>query len=203
MQTYEEIIKTLEGLDTQLLNRFKMLFGDNATKEQLLDFVVSPEFDGLINESGLNKLLSEHANEFDTLFSESYGKLPTLKNTTLTRVVENAELIKNTNERTVLGYFKYQTERLRTHLVSGLVGGETFQNTIKSFGQGIVGQKNPVANWHFFSEANVGTVIHTSYSDFGRTITADAFADEPEQKFEYVGGVIPTSSDQCAWLMSN
>ena len=203
MQTYDQIIKTLESLDVQLLKRFKLLYGSKANKGQLLDFVASSEFDDLINQSGLNELLGKHAGEFDALFGESLGNLPSLGESVLSRIVENAELIKTTNERTVLGYFKYQTERLRTHLVSGLVGGETFEDTIKSFGKGIVGQKNPVAKWHFFTEANVGTVIHTSYTDFGRTITADAFADEPEQKFEYVGGVIPTSSEQCAWLMSN
>ena len=53
------------------------------------------------------------------------------------------------------------------------------------------------------TDAQIKTVVHTSFSNHSRNITAKAFEDEPEQRFEYVGGVIPTSSQECEWLMNN
>ena len=201
---FDEITKRLNARDKTLFRSLETLFASGATTDELLDFIVSNELDEFVAKGGLNKILQQHDNEFDIRFKESFNRIKSgLSQETLTRVVENAELIKASNNMTVLGYFQYQTERLRTHLASGLIGGKSFKDTVIEFGGGIVGQPNPIATWHHFTDANVGTVIHTSYIDYGRTITADAFIDSPEQKFEYVGGLIPTSSEQCTFLMNN
>ncbi len=203
MPTFDEITKGMEGLDKKLINQLLKLSG--GTKEGLLAFIASGEFDELIANTGLNQLLTGNAKEYDVLFKDTFGKLQSanLTSEALTRISSNAELIKGFQDRTVLGFYQAQTNRLRTHLASGLIGGENFRDVVLKFGQGIVGEQNPIASWHFFTDANVGTVINTGYADFSRTMTADAFAEEPEQRFEYVGGTIPTSSEQCAWLSSN
>ena len=203
MPTFDEIIKGMEGLDKKLINELLKLSG--ASKAKLLDFIASGEFDEFIASTGLNRLLTGNTKEYDIIFKQTLSKLQAAKLTgeALTRISTNAELIKGFQDRTVLGFYQSQTNRLKTHLASGLIGGENFRDVVLKFGQGIVTEQNPIATWHFFTDANVGTVINTGYADFSRTMTADAFIDQPGQKFQYVGGTIPTSSEQCRWLIEN
>jgi hypothetical protein len=119
------------------------------------------------------------------------------------RVSENAEMLVNTNSRAMMGYFRAQADRLKAHIATSIIGGESFENTIEAFGRGLVGQQNPVYKPHFFSTANVGTVVHTSYMQYKKAVTADAFEGVPGQRYEYIGGILPTSSDECEWLITN
>ncbi len=209
MNDQKKIISDLEALDERLLKAIEKILGKNPSKEQLLQFLASEEFDKLIGDLGLNKIAKDYASGFN------FSSTQDMKDSGLTHVQETIaridmilELIKNANGRTVLGYFGYQKENLRRELINSLVHGKKFEDTVKSFGAEIIGQQNPSgAYWmgqlHVFSEANVRTVIGTSYFDYSRSVTRQTWIDQPEQRFKYVGGIIPTSSDECKWLMEN
>src|SRR3989337_4411394 len=186
MNDQKKIISDLEALDERLLKAIEKILGKNPSKEQLLQFLSSKEFDKLIGDMGLNKIAKDYVSGFN------FSSTQDMKDSGLTHVQETIaridmilELIKNANGRTVLGYFGYQKENLRRELINSLVHGKKFEDTVKSFGAEIIGQQNPSgAYWmgqlHVFSEANVRTVIGTSYYDYSRSVTRQTWIDQPD-----------------------
>ena len=76
-------------------------------------------------------------------------------------------------------------------MFKSIISGNSIQETIKNL-EGIP-----------LTDAQLGTVLNTSYSDFNRITTVEVYKDKPDQRFRYDGGVIPTSSDECRWLVDN
>jgi len=207
MNDQKKIISDLEALDERLLKAIEKILGKNPSKEQLLQFLSSKEFDKLIGDMGLNKIAKDYVSGFN------FSSTKDMKDSGLTHVQETIaridmilELIKNTNGRTVLGYFGYQKENLRRDLIRSIVNGTKYEDIVKSFSSEIVGQQNPSGAYfdgrlHVFSEANVMTVLGTCYYDYDRAITRQTFIDDPSQRFYYGGLLKETSSDECEWLI--
>jgi hypothetical protein len=53
------------------------------------------------------------------------------------------------------------------------------------------------------TDAQLNVATNTAYYNIARDDVFDAFKDDPNQKFKYVGGVRENSSKQCRWLMEN
>lgn len=202
-----KIISDLEALDEKLLEAIKKILGANPTKEQLLQFLASEEFDKLINDLGLEKIVKRYVAGFDILFTQGVKEIGIdVVAQTLKIIGDNLELIKASNQRTILGYFGYQKENFRRYLISSIIDGQKFETIAKSFGSEIIGTPNPSGAYfggqlHIFSEPNVKTIIGTSYYDYDRSLTRQAFLDKPDQRFYYGGLLKETSSDECEWLV--
>jgi hypothetical protein len=54
-----------------------------------------------------------------------------------------------------------------------------------------------------FTTSQIGTLINTAESDIRRSTVLSAYEDRPGMKFRYEGGLIPTSSHVCTWLINN
>lgn len=54
-----------------------------------------------------------------------------------------------------------------------------------------------------FTGSQIGTLLNTSESDIRRQTTLSLFEDDPTIRYKYVGGILPTSSKICMWLMQN
>ena len=137
--------------------------------------------------------MNNYLTGFDATFKE---RISSFRNVDLTAeriqiIKNNVDLIKNSNGRTVLGYAKANGDLLRTKLINSIINGTDAKQTIKEL------ESIPLATHQ------LGAVISTSYADYTRTTTFQAFSDKPEQRFYYAGGIIPTSSEQCAWLVEN
>lgn len=114
-------------------------------------------------------------------------------------ISRNVELIKNSHGRTVLGYAKANSELLRSKLIQSIINGVTARQTIKELEGQLISELTNAP----LTTAQIGVVINTSYADFSRATTRMTFENRPKQRFKYVGGVIPTSSDECRWLREN
>lgn len=178
------------------------LLKQGKSKELILS-IVNGEIDQYIVGLGLNKIADDYANRLlvDSLTKATgFSSLVATENI-IQDVGLSTEQLVNTYRDTVLGYFQANTNRLKSELLSGLLDGTPSSEISKRLRSTFVRVSDGTT--HILSDANINTVIQTSFSNVSRLSTARAFADEPEQRFEYVGGVIPTSSDQCKWLMEN
>lgn len=195
------IIKELEQLDEKLLEAIKKILGANPTKEQLLQFLASEEFDKIINDLGFEKSISKYVKGFDLSFSQSISNFGAMdfQAEQIKLISQNVELIKASYGRTVLGYAKANSELLRSKLIQSVINGITARQTIKELGGQLISTLTNAP----LTTAQIGAVINTSYADFSRATTGLIYQDKPEQRFKYIGGVIPTSSDECRWLMNN
>lgn len=196
-----KILSQLEQLDKRIIEAIKKILGRNPTNEQLLEFLATDQFDELINELGLEKIVSDYVSNFDTSFKQNifnFGRID-LTAQEIQRIENNIEIIKNSNGRTVLGYAKANSDLLRVKLINSIINGETARTTAQELEGKLISEltNNPLTT------SQIGSVINTSYADFSRSTTAQVFQDKPEQRFYYEGGVIPTSSKQCAWLYEN
>lgn len=54
-----------------------------------------------------------------------------------------------------------------------------------------------------FTTSQIGTLINTAESDIRRATVLSAFEDRKDLRYSYEGGLIPTSSDTCTWLINN
>jgi len=71
-------------------------------------------------------------------------------------------------------------------LVKSLIRGDTITQTVKSLVTEVP-----------LTTPQLSTVLNTQYADFNRVATKEVYSGEPEQRFRYVGPLIPTSSDIC------
>lgn len=54
-----------------------------------------------------------------------------------------------------------------------------------------------------FTHEQIGFIINKAESDIRRATVLSAWEEYPETKYQYIGGIIPTSSKTCIWLMKN
>lgn len=201
MQYPEEIIRKFNQLDENLIKAIRRILGNNPTQEQLINFLASNEFDILLNDLGLEGTINEYVTNFDLIFQEKASgyRLVNLTAERIDRISTNIDLIKNTYARTILGYAQANSNLLRAKLIESLVTGVNARQTVKS----LEGRLISTLNNSPLTTAQIGSVVQTSYYDYSRATTAEIFKDKPEQRFRYEGGIIPTSSDECAWLFTN
>lgn len=196
-----KILSQLEQLDARLIEAIKRILDRNPSNEQLLQFLATEQFDDLINELGLEKIVSDYVSGFDTSFKQdiaNFGRID-LTAQEIQRIENNINIIKNSNGRTVLGYAKANSDLLRVKLINSIINGETARTTVKELEGKLISDLTNTP----LSTSQIGSVISTSYADFSRSTTAQVFKNKPEQRFYYEGGILPTSSDECQWLMQN
>ena len=189
----KQIISQLEQLDSTLRQAIEKILGKNPTQQQMLIFLTQGEFDKLVDDLGLRQIVTQYISGFDTIFNQRISGFQQVDMTAerIQIIKNNVDLVKNSNGRTVLGYAKANSELLKTKLINSIINGVDERQTIKEL------ESLPIATHQ------IGAVINTSYADASRMSTRLAFINSPNQRFKYVGGEIPTSSEQCAWLFEN
>jgi len=190
----EKIISELKKIDGKLLTAIEKILGKNPSKEQLLRFINSNEFNTLIEDLGLRKSLAQYISGFQFDYKGAATGFGAVELTAQRIAVINAnlDLIKNSYGRTILGYYGAYTDLLKSKLTASIIEGVDARETIKR-----IVADTPLTT------AQVGAVVNTSYADYSRAGVAKIYEDKPDQRFYYEGGVIPTSSDECKWLYEN
>ena len=192
MATPEQIINELKKIDGKIINAIEKILGKNPPKDKLLQFLASDEYTKLIEDLGLRGAVQKYTAGFQLGLSASVIANENLTPGRLAIINANLELVKNTYSRTILGYYQANSELLRSKLISSIIEGIESKEIIKQ-----LAAETPLTN------AQVGSVVNTSYADYNRAGIAKVYEDKPEQRFFYEGGVIPTSSDECRWLYEN
>lgn len=198
----EEILKQIEEIDAKIVKLVNKLLKQNKPKE-LISAIIDKELDKYISELGIDKIAEQYAT---SLVTTGLTTLTTVAKKQATEeminiIGMNLEPIAETYRDTILGYFKANTEKLKTELLNSLISGTPTSEITKNLQAKFLRVSDETL--HYLTDANINTVIQTSYSNVSRISTAKAFEEKPEQRFEYFGGVIETSSDQCRWLMEN
>lgn len=147
-----------------------------------------------IEKIGLGEFITSLDKDLKKIFVQKARKLSNLKyfEDKIERVSQVMERVINSNERTIVGYITANAENIKRQLYNSVVGGNTSRATIEA-----ILDASPL-----HTRAQVGAVINTAYSDIERLTTKQIYEGE-DRRFIYTGGVIPTSSPQCEWLMNN
>jgi hypothetical protein len=182
-------------LDKVDVNLQRILVG--MSKEQLVLAMQDDNWLTILRQAGLSKWLADYSRNYDKLFANQVGKIGISKVNQVAGDIDivksNMDLIKASNDRTIVGYQTQATELVRSKLISSIADGISSRVTTTA-----ILNENPL-----HTPSQVGTIVNTAYADFQRTATAQIFKDKPEQRFKYEDVLIPTSSCQCKWLVLN
>lgn len=188
-KTVEQLLAEVEATIRKRIE--KLLNG--LTKKQRLEIINNPDL--------LDKLLQD----IDPDKIAQYYQIG-LTQTAGTIIKSYAEQLTKQQKQKV-GFFvdnlvKLKTKTLRNFIISNK---DNFKTKIIEFA--INGSRGEVIKNYFektpFTNSQIGTLLNTAESDIRRTTIISGYEDRKDQRFRYEGGVIPTSSDTCAWLMDN
>ena len=111
----EQLLKNLENLDKQLLAKIKEILGSDATKDDIISFVQSPEFDALLKEKGVGKWVSEYVSGLDNVIITTDKKPPGTMLAATKQIINTiTEMVINTKGRKLLGHFQDKIEVVKS-----------------------------------------------------------------------------------------
>ena len=188
-----KILDTLLGkIDNQVNSKLNKLLSNLSPKEKDELLKDSKIIDGLLKDVDTKELARHLSND---LFSGS-GEV----------VIDYSEKIKQYQlarlDFIVNKFTELKTELLRNFIIENkkefrnnlveLVINGTSEKSIKKYFE-----KTP------FTLTQIGSIINTAESDIRRATVLSAYEDREGMRFRYHGGLIPTSSKTCIWLMEN
>lgn len=180
MQPDEKFIQTLETIQNKIVKELKSLIVKQTNISDKMLAIETYNIEKRMNELGYQDAIDEYIKSFDeAVISSKYVKKISLE------FVDEIDLIQKNLGDYLLGEQKKFHSLLTMQIESGLLNGKSNKLIIESL--------NDVP----LTTTQLKTVVNTSYANHTRNITKEAFKDDKEQKFIYVGGVIPTSSDAC------
>lgn len=187
----ESLLPILEKANADFYGKVKILL-DKMTKTEQLQFLQSQQMEQMLYDLGV----SEYMKRYDsTLASQiattlkGYSKFIAKDRAKI--VVNNANLLKNSKILTAKGMVDSSIKTMKSSLLESVIFGTPFNETVKKL------ESIPLTT------AQLKTFVNTAYADINRDTTAIAFAGDKETRFSYEGGLIPTSSDICTWLIEN
>ena len=195
MNEAEKIIAELKKLDGRIQQAIEKILGKNPNRQQLLAFINSQEFNKMLNDLGLNKIIENYVKGFDASLVATGFSTVNLTAERIAIINANLDLIKNTYGRTILGYYNLHTDLLKSKLTASIIEGVKAKDIIKE-----LAAETPLTT------PQAQSVVSTSYADYARVGVAKAYEDKPEQRFFYFEGLdveAPTKSDECKWLLLN
>jgi len=181
MTPNETFIKELEKIEAQITKEISNIISQSkGTTLDRMTLVEEYNIDKRMTELGFGTAALIYVESFDSMVIGS----PFVKKISLDFVSEVNLIQKNMIEYLINEQKKYHS-LLTMQIENGLMSGLKSKDIIKSLGD------IPL------SSAQINTEVNTAYANQSRNITREAFKDDKEQRFEYVGGLIPTSSDAC------
>ena len=198
----KQFLNELSKVDQQITKTVEKLLKEGKSVD-IIVAIVNKDLDKYINALGVERLAQEYAT---SLLTEGLTTVKGFKKLSATEdiinaVGQNLEPIAATYRDTILGYFSANKKRLESELLSGLLSGTPTAEITKNLQANFTRVSDQT--FHILTDANINTVVQTSYTNISRISTAKAFEDSPETKFEYLGPVDDKTSDQCAYLMQN
>lgn len=191
------------------INQFEKQFFNNLTKllkagdkNELLKFLSSDKFITFVLNNDVNKFLNEYyANANKEVLDLVRAYSIALKVDQIKNISAVAQLIIENHKSMLLGNFTSNIKILSYELIKNLVGNKSTEEALQTLKEKFTRTSEDTP--HILTDANINTAFYTGVADIERSITYEAFKDDPEQRFKYFGGILPTSSKQCKWLMEN
>ena len=185
---YEQFAKEIESLITSINEKLRKL---TLTDVELSQLAAEMDFFEQLKSEGFENVVNKYFNNYDEVLlniaTQAQARGVDFASVNVDALIHIKDLDKEYLLRSAYSW----SSRYESELFKSIISGNSIQETIKNL-EGIP-----------LTDAQLGTVLNTSYSDFNRISTVEIYKDKPDQRFRYDGGVIPTSSDECRWLMDN
>ena len=191
-QPFDILKADLEKIQKEILEELaELLRGLNIAdnKVQVMNLLSEIDLDSYLDEKGFTKAVQKYLDSLVDVAAISVGKYG--PGTKLTDLINEVELVKNSVSEYLLGSAESYTGLLRLNIQQGIMGTLSDAQIIENLQS--VGLTNTQLN----------TAIETAYRNHERNVVMEIFDGEENQRFEYVGDIIETSSDICQWLMEN
>ena len=202
MNQADKILNQFNQFDSRLLSEIEKIIGANPTRDELFIFVNQGGLDELMSELGIEGLVESFMDEFDEIVLLRRNQFNrALEAAEIERIGNIVEAQKQSNGKSILGHFDANKEKLKQELNRSIISGQSSAETIKNLKRDFIKKSDETP--HILTDGNVGTIIGTSYMDMSRTVTREAYSDDPTQLFEYTGTLGRNPSPQCSWLLSN
>ena len=184
MLPFEQLQKDIEGIQAKLLEEIDEMLAAGKSKKEVVAFIDSLDFDELLSQYGADNAVLKYVYSLDEIVN-SFGKA--LQND----LIDNLDMIQKSQSDYILGKMSNQAQLWKSTMMTSLTSDMKTKD--------VLAQLETIG----LTDSQAGAVLQTSYYNFSRATTAIAYENEPDQRFKYTGGVIPTSSKQCAWLFQN
>ena len=192
MNPKEIFLKNLEEIKQRFLLRMTGLLSGSVDRAELARLVAELDLFRELQAEGFTDALDTFLDDYDEQLQDliELAEIQKVRDTFSTN--RNLfEFFKTKDAEKLLGSAKFYADDFQKQMVLGISEGKPFNEVTKQL------ENLPLTT------AQVNSAVTTGYNDYGRSLTALTYADEPEQKFLYVGTIIPTSSKQCTWLLIN
>ena len=195
-----EFAKVQKELETLLKELTNQLTRAGLTKVQLAQIAAEVDFFQELKSFGFEDLVNKYFNGYDKIITQRINEAAAQGVKGLANVdIDSLLQIKELETQHLLKRAEAFSLQYKRELFTSLIRGDSIPETISRL-QGIN-----------LTDAQLGTVLNTQYSEFSRTATKAIYKAKPEQKFRYMGragavgeaAIIPTSSDECKWLIRN
>ena len=188
----QSIEQILDSIDKKVKSRLEKLLA-GLTSAQRMKLIENPKLiDELLKDYNPDELAKYYSAEFSALAGKvviSYtDKINALQKA---RVNVFVNMLKDLKTESLREFINSNKVQFKNKLVELIVNGSD-RNIVKEYFA-----KTP------FTDRQIGTLINTAESDIRRATVLSAFGDRKDLRYEYIGGIIPTSSETCTWLMNN
>ena len=186
------LLAMLSAVDSDIEKFVSELIQKSSTYD-LITFLNSGQLNEYVRTLGLDAVATEYYRNLNSIMDE-HLKLyaPLVKEFNENAIKGALGMLVDTNIKTLNNSVSNNIDVVNKVLTESILGGDSFDISVQKM------KDSGMTN-----SQRIETLLHTGYYNFSRVSTRMAFKSKPEQKFEYVGGVIPTSSDECRWLFLN
>ena len=154
---YAQFQKEIEQLLKELN---EMLKRSNFTQVELAQLAAEIDFFEELRNLGFDELVTKYFNGYDKIIEEKLAQAERLNIKGLTGVdVNSLQLIRDLDTAYLLRSAEAWSAKYESELFKSIIRGDTIKETIENL-EGIP-----------LTDAQLGTVLNTQYSDFSRTTT--------------------------------
>ena len=180
--------KEIEVMLAELISKLEK---GNFTRTQLAQISAEINFFDELKRAGFEKSVNKYFSGYETILADALSKARTLKVDFAGINTAALELIANLDEEFLLRKAASWGAQFKSEFAKSIIRGDTITQTAANL------TEIPL------TDAQMKTVLNTSYTEFNRVSTFEVFKSDPKQRFSYFGRIISTSSKQCEWLMGN
>jgi len=133
-------------------------------------------------------------NEYDDVATKVFNQARSRGLQVQVATAQNLELIKELDAGTLLGRARDFSSRYKSELLRGIIAGES--------GRQIVDRLTATLGTELTS-ANLNLIVNDSFAKFSNSATFQAFADEPQTRYRYVGVLDGKTRDSCRQVLED
>tara|TARA_Y100001938_G_scaffold145889_1_gene223575 strand:- start:5490 stop:6185 length:696 start_codon:yes stop_codon:yes gene_type:complete len=192
----ENFMSALGGIQNKLNDQLPTLASRLARLSDQELTIIARELDFFqeLNRLGYSDALTDLMNEYDDVATKVFNQARSRGLQVQVATAQNLELIKELDAGTLLGRARDFSSRYKSELLRGIIAGES--------GRQIVDRLTATLGTELTS-ANLNLIVNDSFAKFSNSATFQAFADEPQTRYRYVGVLDGKTRDSCRQVLED